>query len=173
MPKVPKSCLILGSIVLLLFVCLGIAYMKLWDSIIRGGDFFGYVDCLEKSGSAISPKWFEDFAGFAVPPNAHNISASCAEFQDYVAYVRLTIDPNDLNRLIASSFVKTPLSSTEKPFDMTTRYSDLHRFGWDLEAISSYLAGEADVAKPLRRHQSILIDTSNPSEYIVYVVTFD
>lgn len=171
MPRVPKSCLILGSIGVLLCACVGITCMKLWDSISRS-DAFSSVDCLEKNGGSISPHWFEDFAGFTLPASAYNVSASCEAFQDYVAYVRLSIAPNDLNRLVASSFVKTPLSSAEKPLDMTTHYSDMRRIGWNLESISSYLAGEADVTKPLR-HQSILIDTRNPSEYIVYVVTFD
>jgi hypothetical protein len=77
---------------------------------------------------------------------------------------------SDLNRLLASSYIKTTLSSTEKPLDITEHYSDTRRLGWDLESIISYLAGEANV--PQRLHQSILVDTSNASKYVVYIVTF-
>jgi hypothetical protein len=100
------------------------------------GDYFKAADCLDKSNGVISPQWFKNFAGFEVPPNARNVTATCEAFQDYVAYVRLTIDPNDLDRLIASSYVKLPLSTMEKPADMTSHYSDMRRIGWDIEPIN-------------------------------------
>lgn len=156
----------------LLCVCSGIAFIQITSGFRSVGEGFKPANCLEKSSGTITPQWFKDFAGFEVPPSARNITATCEAFQDYVAYVRLTIDPNDLDRLIASSYVKSALSTTEKPADMTTHYGDMRRIGWDIEPISSYLAGDANVPK-LGLHQSILVDTSDAASYIVYIVTFD
>jgi len=130
------------------------------------------TNCLSKKGDTIEPAWFKTYAGIELPPGARDVSAACdADMQSYTAYVRLTIAPADVNRLIASSSVKPPLSSAEKPLDMTTHEADLQLQGWDISSIRSFLAGEGRGTGSVQR-QSILIDTSNSAAYVVYVVSW-
>src|SRR5262245_42317838 len=113
MPKVRKIFLIGGIIMLLLLICAGAGYLWLVNSF--AGDWLKPADCLYKTGNTIDPTWFKDFALIKVPPSAQNISATCEAWQDYVVHVRFTIDPVDVQSLIASSIIKVPLSAVEKP----------------------------------------------------------
>ncbi len=69
--------------------------------------------------------------------------------------------PSDVDILIGGSLLKTPLSATTKPSDFR-----FFRFK-GVENMKSSLFGKSEMSD---LSQEILIDTSDPAQYTVYIV---
>jgi hypothetical protein len=110
---------------------------------------------------------------FRLPSNAQEIEEhSVTHSRSCTHWIRFEIPPTDLNSFVTTTFIQTPLSSQTLP----ERWWDFDHLqevtGWGLSNITSYLGGEA--GGTMGRHldyQIIFVDTTNPSHYIVYLVT--
>ena len=94
-------------------------------------------------------------ARFSLPPSYQNLKSSCFGLQGWGAHAQFEIEPADLDDLIASTLIETPLSAKEMPDSV---YFPTY--------LSSYLYGKHETYK---FSQYILIDTSEQTKYVVYV----
>jgi hypothetical protein len=105
------------------------------------------------------PTLIEYTAQFTLPQSTRLHWTQCGETQSrQFAYATFDIAPSDVDALIGSTHITSPLSSTERPYDMNyARFCLLH-----------FLYGEY---RGLEIVQQVLIDTSHPDVYTVYVET--
>lgn len=110
------------------------------------------------------PTSVEGRAHFKLPPSARNLSSSCGGWVGIYADVRFEMNPADLQAFLASVLVNTPFSATGMP----TNWQGLRVT--DVSTIKSYLYAKYD--EPSANGgilQEILIDTTAPAHYVVYV----
>ncbi len=107
--------------------------------------------------SAVEAKGF-----FKLPPSAHNLSSQCSGWNAWSAEARFQMKPTDLSVLIAYSIIKKPMSSSGRPATFPTLDQATSN------KIGSYFYGEDEEGEVF---QQILIDTTDPNEYTVYVRT--
>jgi hypothetical protein len=102
------------------------------------------------------PFLVEENAKFTLPPSAHNIISACGGMQGWMAQARFEMSPDDLDNLLASTFLTQPLTeiAPEERLD-------------DVENMSSYLYGRSTSGL----WQEIIINTSDPNVYTVYITT--
>jgi hypothetical protein len=110
-------------------------------------------------------------AGVKLPPSARNLHSHYTAFQDYFIHVRFDMDPADMPVFLSSTHVDLPLSSTiPLSFD-----EELNVSWWRPLEAKQFQAGQGSVSLPhgYPESQSILIDTTDPNRYIVYITAFD
>ena len=139
--------------------CLVITAIVLIHVFDNGISAFGENSCPETS-----PKEVEDFAHFKLPPSARNLISDCSGMQGIVANAKFEMSPTDLNAFIASTLIDKPLSTNSGMPDTG------ELFGFDEKAVKSYLYGKYDHPAPNGGvYEDILVDTTNPTTYVVYV----
>lgn len=130
-------------------------------------DFLGttLVDKLTREQAAAT-------AGVTLPPSARGLRSHYAVFQDYIVHVRFEIDPADAPALLSSLPIIDPaISSSVRPPMYTEGMPDW----WQPDAATTFQAVSGEVSLPsgYPEHQDVLIDTTDPARYIVYIVAFD
>lgn len=157
-----------GVFVCAITVFVGVAVYGLYKFSQIDPSFFQPADCLETAGGKPTVQWFKEFAAMELPSSAHNVQAQCFAFQDYAAYVSFEMNSSELPSFLGTTFIKLPLSATHKPYHFEHPEGDVA--GWQTDKITSFLAGEGSrTGKNATTWQSILIDTSNSENYVVYV----
>jgi hypothetical protein len=114
----------------------------------------------------------ETAAGVTLPASARDLHTHYSRFQDTIVHVRFVIDPADAEPFLRRLPVKgATISSSERPI----MYSDGMPNWWRPDAATSFQAVSGPVSLPGSqiKQQQVLIDTSDPSAYIVYIVAFD
>lgn len=108
------------------------------------------------------PEQIEYLAQFELPPSAHNLKSSCFGLQAYGADASFEMSPADLDMFIASTSIEPSL------FTGKTSGADVlnGRLNEKASQMESYLYGKY---VSVDFTQEILIDTSNPERYTVYI----
>lgn len=123
-----------------------------------------------------NPSEVENLAEITLPPNYSNLWSWCMRFQGVGGWVTFTMQPGEVDALISSSRITPPLATTTDlstfdfiPLDAAPPEikADFVAINADLGAIETYLYGEFDMPGHFQR---ILIDTSRPKEYKVYII---
>jgi hypothetical protein len=115
----------------------------------------------------------ESSAYFSLPHTASHVqrhtlylSRSCT------LWLKFEMKPADLRAFVATTFIKSPLSSTVLPRKIGGIDFLQQETTWQLDKISSFLAAEANGTGPYYLDEQMLfIDTRNPSVYLVYLAT--
>ncbi|HLA43291.1 MAG TPA: hypothetical protein VJZ27_07645, partial [Aggregatilineales bacterium] len=103
---------------------------------------------------------FEQRAQIKLPASASDLEPLCGGIGAQAVQGTFNMNPGDLNRFMENAGLELPYSQTEYPED------DTFRFFPEKATVQSWLYQVHD--DPLLFKQ-ILIDTSNPSEYRVYI----
>ncbi len=109
----------------------------------------------------------ESVARITLPPSARNVQAHQEGFQDRIIWVRFEMAPADLPGFVAGTRVAPPLSSTVNPLGQDT-VTGLP--WWTPGQAQRFEAGEGAFAGA---SQAIVIDTTDPQTYVVYVRAFE
>ncbi len=124
---------------------------------------FGGIDGLfGNSCPPDTPESIEDIAQFTLPPSAENLWSLCVSMQGWSAEARFDMSPDDLDVFISSVWLETTLNNSGVP-----RYISFFEEGLMFEDMTSYLYSLETSGTDLL--QEILIDTSNPRLYTVYM----
>jgi hypothetical protein len=134
-------------------VCIGTLYFGFLLLVANALASFGGNSCPPETPSLV-----EEMAGFKLPPSASNLSSQCWGMQGALAYASFEIARSDLDYLLQHVLVETPLSTTTESYSMTHVQCCLAQFLY-----GEHREGEV--------FQQLLIDTSNPEIYTVYVET--
>lgn len=105
-----------------------------------------------------NPTQLEELGKFRLPASTRNLESKCFGLQGWGVLASFEMDATDLELFITSSLIETPLSTTELPTELG--------FPDDME---SHLYGKYE-AEFLSQY--ILIDTSDPKVFVVYVQVF-
>lgn len=110
----------------------------------------------------------EAIARINIPERARNIHAQSGGFQDRYIHVRFDIDPADLESFLGATRY-TPIVSEGQdiPFQQSIEPDESW---WQPRLAKTFLSGSGFVDGI---NQAVLVDTSNPDVYIVYVATFE
>jgi hypothetical protein len=114
----------------------------------------------------------EAAAGVRLPASARGLHTHYAAFQDYIIHVRFEIDPADAAGLLGGLPIANPtISSSERPL----MYSDGMPEWWRPDGAARFqsVSGEASLPSGAPDSLSVLIDTTDPAVYTVYIVAFD
>jgi hypothetical protein len=114
----------------------------------------------------------EQTAGVAFPASTSRLHTHYAAFQDYIVHVRFEIDPSDAEAFVRSLPISEPtISTVERPMMYTEGMPEW----WKPESAGKFqaISGVAKTAAGYPDSQTVLIDTTDPSRYIVYIVAFD
>jgi hypothetical protein len=126
----------------------------------------------DKDVSNIPPAKIEAFADLRLPASATDLQSHLSGFQDESSLrVRFAILPSDLQSFMRTTRFTEPLSSSGIP-DLIAEPFDLP--WWKPRTVQHYLAGKTTFQREDagRQYQAILIDTSDPQRYIVYLMVF-
>ncbi len=109
----------------------------------------------------------ERVARITLLPSARNLQAHQEGFQDRIIWVRFEMAPADLPEFVAGTRVAPPLSSTVNPLGQDT----VKGLPWWTPGQAQRIA--AGTGLIAGGSQAILIDTTDPQTYVVYVRTFE
>ena len=109
-----------------------------------------------------NPEQIEYLAQFELPPSAKNIKSSCFGLQAYSADVSFEMNPADLDIFVASTSIEPPLFTDKSP-DIKFLNNGLNKKASQMD---NYLYGKYE---SFDFTQEILIDTSKPEHYVVYI----
>ena len=117
-----------------------------------------------------STERIEKMANLQTPESTSDLSAYSIAFMDCTIYVRFTIDAEELETFLASTYVTDPLqSATAAPVAASQFDNLLDVLMWDITPIDSFIFGHGTNGS--REFQSIAVDVSNSQRYVVYVIT--
>ncbi|MBX3063149.1 MAG: hypothetical protein KF726_09240 [Anaerolineae bacterium] len=105
-----------------------------------------------------TPSFTETVARFKYPATANILEKRCWGMQGWYAYTKFEMAPSDLQSFLDRSLVRPPLSGTGVPYDTVLLEVS--------KTLKSYLYGKHE---EVEFQQDILIDTSNPEKYVVYL----
>jgi hypothetical protein len=139
--------------------------------------FVGRIVFLKLAGHllGVSTDWpsqreIEETGGFKLPPGARNVKAHSEGFTDSVLYVRFTIPPDQLGVLLQSTRIAQPLSTNNASGIQAGPVPS-----WWIRVPPAHfeagggVAGTGTTTQPTI-WQDILIDETNPKEYVVWFV---
>ena len=117
----------------------------------------------------LAPDKIELAAAIKLPPSTRELHSKYESFQDYNINVRFEMDAAELPMFLTQSNLTQPLTTT-KPSNMP---DDIGQSWWQPAMATSFLATDGPVTIPNGpNYLSVLIDTSDPTTYVVYVVAF-
>jgi hypothetical protein len=122
--------------------------------------------CLEQWGGSENQTAIEQGAGISFPASASNITASSVAFMDCSINVRFSMAATDLDSFLASTYVNELTPRAGSTLSTLILNYDVD---WHFDGEKLYLVGEGNNSG--MEHQDIVVDTSNETIYIVYVVT--
>jgi hypothetical protein len=109
----------------------------------------------------------EALARITLPPGATNIHAQAGGFQDRYIHVRFDIPAAELDAFLAASRYTPALDMAVVPFQ---QHLEPKAVWWQPRNAARFRAGSAFSGGI---SQSLLVDTSDPERYVVYVQTFE
>jgi hypothetical protein len=128
---------------------------------------FSHLGDTPGNNNACDPKYptnIEDLAQLKFPPSVRNLRSSCFGMQGWLGYAQFEMAPSDLDYFVSHLQIRSPLARDGIPADdeLATKASTLRSFLHGNYQIYNYNKGKSFF-------QDVLIDTSNPSQYFVYV----
>jgi hypothetical protein len=142
-----------------MLACAGVLYFALM--LVLAQALSSFTGLASNSCESTEPPAVESLGRFKLPPSADNLWSWCWGMQGWFAYARFEILPEELNILVTNSLVELPLSSSQKPDDFD--FPDEN-----VESVTTYLYGKYE-SRQEEISQEILVDTSNPALYTVYI----
>jgi hypothetical protein len=126
-----------------------------------GHDFLGGTDT-----ERLTPARIQSAGLFTLPPGATNVHAHLQAFQDYCIHIRFDVPPAQLPAFVASTRCAGMFQGSELPSDIVDDPSFVRPW-WAPGRPFKFTAGswEQGMTK-----QEILIDESDPTRYVVYVI---
>lgn len=115
---------------------------------------------------------FENGGYFKIPALATNLEKQAQHSsRSCTVYLKFELSPTDLDNFVETTLIKMPLSPAIP--DMIGGVDHWQeQTGWKLDKAKSYLAGQAIGEKDkFLDEQAIFVDTTNSTQYIVYLVT--
>lgn len=118
----------------------------------------------------------ERLTGFKVPPAAQNLQSHLESWQDQIIHVRFELPSSDVAAWAATQTWEEPLSAKALayPFETTPEWVQ-DKAWWQPQQATQFQIGSAR-ANDLKLgiiYQHILVDTSDPTTTIVYLVVFN
>ena len=114
---------------------------------------FNFPEC-----NVSNPSGIEDVAHFKFPPSAKLLTSGCGGFQGWSAWTSFEMKPSDLTLFLATTSVKAPLSSNNRPEKISC-------FCDEPQKITNYLYGEY---RSFKWEEEVFIDTHDKNLYTVY-----
>lgn len=112
----------------------------------------------------------QDFGGITLPPSYQGLRVQCSALMDHHSlYARFDMAPADLEAFQASTLIDSWTVKGENAPEFDYSFGDfLDERG--LAALDAYVYGVHVPLVPVA--QQIVIDTSNPENYVVYLSAF-
>jgi hypothetical protein len=156
---------LIGGIAVFLLGAIALVVGGMWW--VSQQDFLGTTKVDE-----LTPAQITDVAAITLPKSARNLHSHYAAFQDYIVHVRFEIDPSETQSFVDSLSLNDPTRSTSQ---LPNLYSEGMPAWWQPEKATQFQAIEGAVrtSATYPDWQIILIDTSAPTNHIVYVVAYD
>jgi hypothetical protein len=110
---------------------------------------------------------------FQLPSNTKLLESRSIQLSRSCMYwIKFQISPDQLAQFLSTTFIKMPLLSTSPPQAIGGINYLEQETGWQLNSITSYLAGEG-VGRGSRYldEQTIFVDTTDGQQYTVYLTT--
>lgn len=148
--------LLVGLVLAVVNVCI-VGYVAL-----RSFDSSGFMGTT--LNDELTHEQIEQLIEAELPPSANNVHSYYTKFQDYYAQVRFDIDAADAPQFIAS----TPFTGTWQTTDNSLGTLSEHTW-WQPEEAQRFQWTERDVGSGT---ETLLIDMSDPTRYIVYWLGF-
>lgn len=147
-----------------LFFCAGCSYM---------GAAYLYGEKLTCWEAGQLPYFMlETNAHFQFPASASGVSRIAEASSSWCAMgVRFDMEPDELNQFLDTSRVKSLSKTAPADQFVQDRNYIAKPIGLNLAAMKSYLFGYVD--KDYFHQQHIIVDTSDPKSYVVFVITED
>ena len=155
--------LVVGLFLLLVAILLGVQLVR------SGGTFTMGPDT-----EALTTPEIEEIGELKFPPGAEDVRAHYDKGKDFILRVRFTIPPDQVDALIASTHVGTPLSASSIPYQF--RWEERAKPWWKPpNRPARFLAGQFDGSRATRPviYQSILNDQTDPNRYTVWFIAND
>jgi hypothetical protein len=123
--------------------------------------------CLEWWGSSENLAAIEQGAAITLPDSVSNLTASSVAFMDCSINVRFSMDAIDLDTFMASTYVEdlSPIQGST----LFTLINPNYDMDWNFDSETIYLYGNGGNSD--REYQYIIVDTSDETTYIVYIIT--
>lgn len=158
-----KKWKIIGGIITTLIICTAISIIfliNLLNGLSNLGEFMGNT-CSDE------PRSVEGMARFDLPPSYDNLTSFCGGMQGWWAEAHFDMSPDDLDMLINSLWLEMKLSEFSDGLDDDMK-QHLFISEEDNATIKTGFYGYSESGNDLV--QKILIDTTNPELYRVYLV---
>jgi len=112
-------------------------------------------------------------AYFSLPPSASQVESFSQHLsRSCTLWLKFQMKPAGLDAFVATSFIKSPLSSTVLPQKIGGIEALQQETTWKLDPISSFLAADASgTGQHYLDEQMLFIDTRHPFIYLVYRAT--
>ena len=109
----------------------------------------------------------EENTDIFVPKNIEDLHGYLEGAQETTMYIKFVVRPEDVDSIVESSVCDQALKDNDPPWSQSGDNYLNHLGWWSPEKAKTYLwcYGELDTT-----HQTIFFDTTDPEEYIVYVV---
>jgi hypothetical protein len=109
---------------------------------------------------------------FKIPPNAESVEEHRLEYSSSCTiWVRFRLPSSELNNFVATTLVKPPLLAKIYPQRIGGISNLQKETGWQLDSVTSFLAGEVSGTVKQPVDQFMFVDTSDPEEFKVYITT--
>lgn len=126
------------------------------------------IECFE--AQTFPSFMLEDKAMFKLPPSAQGMKVTTKSGSSWCDIgVRFEMQPNELSQFVNSTRVGSLSSSTQPHWFNDGQEQVLRETGMNLESMKSYLFGSINIDG--LNQQFVLVDTSDPKIYAIYLVT--
>jgi hypothetical protein len=143
--------------------CLATVIWITWQ--LRDYEPFTASDYYPSRPDSYEVSFIEGNADITLPPSAHDIYAYTTGFQDIFIKVRFSMRANELDEFMQSTLCQESLTQMEPEQPSTSDRT----FDWWTPDQAGQLKG--CTGSKDHSHQTVMIDMSNPSIYVVFVST--
>ncbi len=120
------------------------------------------VESAQSTDRAEIEEWGTDIQ---IPAGARDLHGYMEGWRETLTLLRFTIPPNDLPTVLTTTVCELPLQASENPLANARAPSYLTWWTPGLARTWLSCSGVRGHA-----HQTLLVDTTNPSEYVLYIV---
>jgi hypothetical protein len=119
---------------------------------------------------SLTQQQIESIGYFKLPPGSRNLRSHYEGFQDFYLRIRFTIPPDQVNTFLQSTRISQPLSKQDASGVVTGSGPSW----WIRTLPANFEAGGCSnpTTQPFIWHD-ILIDETNPQEYVVWFIAHD
>ena len=132
-------------------------------------------DFFRSAGTDVSDlrvEQIEQFAALDLPESATDIRSNLSGFQDLFLRVRFALPASELPGFLTGTQFEEPLAAGAVPNLIAGEWE---RPWWQPDQARQFVVGETTFERPTggRLYEHLLVDTTDPDTYIVYLVVFN